>query len=71
MAFQVLFGFLYYAGHILKGLIDIVIGKDESIRGDNGQIISKLPTKRKQVLIFAKNFLKDPVRFQRRIENSN
>lgn len=52
-----------YVCYVLKGLLEIFIGKEEFIYDDSGNIISKLPSKRKrkQMLIFAKNFLKEPV----------
>lgn len=61
MAFEVLVKIFYYASHVLKGFFDIIVGKEEYIRDNEGNIISKLPSKRKQVLVFAKNFLKEPV----------
>lgn len=53
--------FAFYTTHVLRGLFDIAVGKEEFIYDDKGNVISKLPTKRKQVLVFAKNFLKEPV----------
>lgn len=61
MAFEVLVKIFYCASHVLKGFFDIIVGKEEYIRDNEGNIISKLPSKRKQVLVFAKNFLKEPV----------
>lgn len=61
MAIEVLLKFFFYAGHVLRGFFDIIIGKEEYIRDNEGNIVSKLPSKRKQVLVFAKNFLKEPV----------
>lgn len=63
MAMEVIFKIFFYATHVLKGFFDIIIGKEEYIRDVDGTIISKLPSKRKQVLVFAKNFLKEPVRW--------
>lgn len=60
MVFEVISKFAFYATHVLKGLFEIAIGKEEFIYGAQGKIISRLPSKRKQVLIFAKNFLKEP-----------
>lgn len=51
----------FYAAHVIKGLYDIVSGKEEFIYDKEGQVIAKLPSKRKQMLIFIKNFLKEPV----------
>lgn len=61
MALEVMSSFAYYATHVLKGFLDIATGKEEFIYDDEGNIISKLPSKRKQVLVFIKNFLKEPV----------
>lgn len=61
MAFEVVFKIVYYVSHVLKGLLEIAIGKEESICDAQGNIISRLPSKRKQVLVFAKNFFKEPV----------
>lgn len=58
---EVLFKIFFYATHVLKGFFEIIIGKEEYIHDSDGNIISKLPSKRKQVLVFAKNFLKEPV----------
>lgn len=58
---EVLFKIFYYASHVLKGFFEIIVGKEEYIHDSDGNIISKLPSKRKQVLVFAKNFLKEPV----------
>lgn len=58
---QVLLKIFFYASHVLKGFFEIIIGKEEFIHDNEGNIISKLPSKRKQVLVFAKNFLKEPV----------
>lgn len=58
--------FAYYATHVMKGLFDIAMGKEEFIYDDKGNVMSKLPSKRKQVLVFAKNFLKEPVSFFRK-----
>lgn len=63
MALEVVSNFSFYASHVLKGLYDIAIGTEEFIYDDKGNVISKLPSKRKQVLVFAKNFLKEPVSF--------
>lgn len=51
----------FYATHVVKGLLDIVTGKEEFIYDKQGEMIAKLPSKRKQMLIFIKNFLKEPV----------
>ncbi|XP_031639578.1 uncharacterized protein LOC116351600 [Contarinia nasturtii] len=61
MALEVMANFSFYASHVLRGLFNIAIGAEEFIYDDQGNIISKLPSKRKQVLVFAKNFLKEPV----------
>lgn len=61
MALEVMNKFAFYATHVLKGLFDIAVGTEEFIYDNEGNIIAKLPTKRKQVLVFAKNFLKEPV----------
>lgn len=61
MAFEVLFKIVYYVSHVIKGLLEIAIGKEEFIYDDQGNVISRLPSKRKQVLVFAKNFFKEPV----------
>lgn len=61
MAFEVISKFAFYALHVVKGLLEIAIGKDDFIYDDQGNVLSKLPSKRKQVLVFAKNFLKEPV----------
>lgn len=61
MALEIVFKLVYYVSHVIKGLVEIAIGKDESIYDDQGNILSKLPSKRKQVLVFAKNFFKEPV----------
>lgn len=63
MALEVISKFAFYASHVIKGLFEIAVGKEEFIYGDKGDIISKLPSKRKQVLVFARNFLKEPVSF--------
>lgn len=63
MALEVMSKFAFYASHVIKGLFEIALGKEEFIYDDIGNIISKLPSKRKQVLVFAKNFLKEPVSF--------
>ena len=63
MALEVMSKFAFYASHVMKGLFDIAMGTEEFIYDDEGNIISKLPSKRKQVLVFAKNFLKEPVSF--------
>lgn len=62
MAFEVMSKLAFYATHVVKGLYDIVSGKEEFIYDKQGDIIAKLPSKRKQMLIFIKNFLKEPVR---------
>lgn len=61
MAFEVLFKIVHYVSHVIKGLLEIAIGKEEFIYDDQGNVISRLPSKRKQVLVFAKNFFKEPV----------
>lgn len=61
MALEVMNKFALCATHVLKGLFDIAVGTEEFIYDDEGNVISKLPSKRKQVLVFAKNFLKEPV----------
>lgn len=61
MLFQTVLKLIFYVCHVLKGLLEIIVGKEEFIYDDKGNIISKLPSKRKQILIFAKNFLKEPV----------
>lgn len=50
-----------YIFHVIKGFFEILIGKEEFIYDAQGNVISKLPSKRKQVLVFLKNFLKEPV----------
>lgn len=61
MALEVLSKFAYYASHVVTDIVDIISGKEEFIYDDQGNIISKLPSRRKQILIFIKNFLKEPV----------
>lgn len=61
MSFEVLYKFFFYASHVLKGLIEIIVGKEEYIFDAQGNVLSKFPSKRKQVFVFAKNFLKEPV----------
>lgn len=61
MAFEVISKFAFYISHVLIGLFEIAVGKEEFIYDESGKVISKLPSKRKQVLVFAKNFLKEPV----------
>jgi len=61
MVVQTLVNMLLYAAHVLQGLVDIISGKDESIRDADGKIVSKLPSKRSQVFVFLKQFLKQPV----------
>lgn len=61
MSFEVVLKFVHYITHVIKGLFEIAVGKEDYIFDANGKVISKLPSKRKQVLVFAKNFLKDPV----------
>lgn len=61
MALEVMSKFAFYASHVITGLFEIALGKEEFIYDDKGNIISKLPSKRKQVLVFVKNFLKEPV----------
>lgn len=63
MALEVMSKFAFYASHVIKGLFEIAIGKEEYIYDDKGNILSKLPSKRRQVLVFARNFLKEPVSF--------
>lgn len=53
--------FAFYTSQVIKGLFDIAVGTEEFILDDKGNVISKLPSKRKQVWVFAKNFLKEPV----------
>lgn len=65
MLFEVLLKVLEYIFHVVKGFVEILIGKEEFIYDEQGKIISKLPSKRKQVLVFLKNFLKEPVRVER------
>lgn len=62
MVFDVITKLAFYATHVVKGLYDIVTGKEEFIYNKEGDVIAKLPSKRKQMLIFIKNFLKEPVR---------
>lgn len=62
MSLEVVFKFAYYVSHVIKGLFEIAVGKEEFIYDDQGNIISRLPSKRKQVLVFVKNFFKQPVR---------
>lgn len=61
MSFEVIFKLVFYISHVLKGLFEIAVGKEEFIFDNEGNVISKLPSKRKQVLVFARNFLKEPV----------
>ncbi|XP_031638152.1 uncharacterized protein LOC116350500 [Contarinia nasturtii] len=61
MAMEVISKLVFYVCHVVKGLFEIAVGKEEFIYDDKGNIISKLPSKRKQVLVFARNFLKEPV----------
>lgn len=64
MSLEVVFKVAYYVSHVIKGLFEIAIGKEEFIYDDQGNIISRLPSKRRQVLVFVKNFLKEPVRIE-------
>lgn len=61
MAFEFMSKVAFYASHVLKGLFEIAVGKEDFIYDSKGNVMSKLPSKRKQVLVFAKNFLKEPV----------
>lgn len=61
MALEVMSKFAFYACHVAKGLFEIVVGKEEFIYDSQGNVIATLPSKRKQVIVFAKNFLKEPV----------
>lgn len=61
MVFEVMSILAYYATNVVKGLYDIVTGTEELIYDKHGKVIAKLPSKRKQMLIFIKNFLKEPV----------
>lgn len=61
MVFEVMSKLAFYATHVVKGLYDIVTDKEEFIYDKEGDVIAKLPSRRKKVLIFIKNFLKEPV----------
>lgn len=61
MVMEVMSKLVFYVSHVLKGLFEIAVGKEEFIYDDKGNVISTLPSKRKQVYVFAKNFLKEPV----------
>lgn len=61
MVVEVMVKILEYIFHVVKGFLEILIGKEEFIYDAQGKIMSKLPSKRKQVLVFLKNFLKEPV----------
>lgn len=61
MILSVISNVVFYVCHVLKGLLEIAVGREEFIYDDKGNIVSKLPSKRKQFWIFAKNFLKEPV----------
>lgn len=67
MVLEVVSKFAFYASHIVKGLLEIVTGKEEFIYDAQGNAIAKLPSKRKQVLVFIKNFFKEPVGFSTEI----
>lgn len=59
--FEVILKVFEYIFHVVKGFFEILIGKEEFIYDEHGKIISKLPSKRKQVFVFLKNFIKEPV----------
>lgn len=65
MVFEVVLKILVYIFHVVKGFVEISTGKEEFIHDAQGKIISKLPSKRKQVLVFLKIFLKEPVRVRK------
>lgn len=70
MALEVMSKFAFYATHVVKGIFEIFSGKEESIYDTEGNMLAKLPSRRKQILIFIKNFLKEPVSFSKSLIKS-